>query len=199
MSPSPIIAISGHQGGHAYNVAEPNHCNQWPSRRARVQCRRAQSLQSVAIKKGTRTMSPSPIIAKEPGAPERRNHKPETSGVPGGGGGGGGGAGEKTRSRRSSWKGLRRGMSMSIGMVSPSVRMHLPVHASSSEGALRESIKRHLPVHASSSEGALRESIKRHLEQGALTGIMLDSRRGLALNGNQWQSMAIDGNQGQSD
>jgi hypothetical protein len=26
MSPSPIIAISGNQGGHAYNVAEPNHC-----------------------------------------------------------------------------------------------------------------------------------------------------------------------------
>jgi hypothetical protein len=37
------------------------------------------------------------------------------------------------------------------------------------------------------------------LEQGALTGIMLDSRRGLALNGNQWQSMAINGNQWQSD
>ena len=129
-------------------------------------------------------MSPSPIMAKEPGAPERRNHKPETSGVPGGGGGGGGGAGEKTRSRRSSWKGLRRGMSMSIGIVSPSVRMHLPVHASSS-GALRESIKRHLPVHASSSESALRESIKRHMEQGALTGIMLDSRRGFSGGGDR--------------
>ena len=57
-------------------------------------------------------------------------------------------------------------MSISIGIVSPSVRMHLPVHASSSESALRE-------------------SIKRHMEQGALTGIMLDSRRGLAGGGDR--------------
>ena len=43
MSPSPLIVISGNQGGHAYNVAEPTHRNQWQSRKACVQRRRAHS------------------------------------------------------------------------------------------------------------------------------------------------------------
>ena len=143
---------SGNQGGHAYNVAEPNHCKGARSaRETKPQARNVRGARGGRRRGGRRRREDAieEVLLERIQARDEHEHRHRLAFGPD----------ALACACKDQWQSVAIS-GMSIGIVSPSVRMHLPVHASSS--------------------GALRESIKRHLEQGALTGIMLDSRRGLS-------------------
>ena len=137
MSPSPLIVISGNQGRHAYNVAEPNHCK---------------------------------------GARSARETKPPTRNVRGARGW------RRRGGRRRREDAIEQVLLKRIEAGDEHEHRHRLAFGPEALACACKLIRCTQRVHQEA------------LEQGALTGIMLDSRRWLALNGTQGHSRALNYN-----
>ena len=157
-SPSPLIVISGNQGRHAYNVAEPNHCKGARSaRETKPPTRNVRGARGWRRRGGRRRREDAieQVLLKRIEAGDEHEHRHRLAFGP-------------------------EALACACKLIRCTQKVDqealIVIIVISNQWQLIRCTQR---IHQEA------------LEQGALTGIMLDSRRGLALNGTQWHSRAL--------